>query len=65
MIPIAGAVDVLSASSNDNKVVWYKSDGAATPTFTANLISSSASGACCVHAVDVDSDGDVDVLAGT
>ena len=37
----------------------------AQPTFTENAISTSADGAWSVHAVDVDGDGDMDVLSAS
>ncbi|MDX1943680.1 MAG: FG-GAP-like repeat-containing protein, partial [Saprospiraceae bacterium] len=58
-----GDVDVLSASANDDKIVWYENDG--SETFTAHTITTSADEARSVYAVDVDGDGDVDVLSAS
>ena len=58
----SGNVDVLSALYNDDTVAWYESDGAAPPSFTKRVIASDADYARSVFAVDVDGDGDVDVL---
>ena len=30
-----GDMDVLSASTTDDKIAWYENDGAADPSFTA------------------------------
>ena len=58
-------MDVLSASSSDKTIAWYENDGAADPTFTASDITTSASGATGVFAVDLDDDGDMDVLSAS
>ncbi len=59
-----GDLDVLSASSGDNKIAWYKNlDGAGT-FGTQTIISLSVSRAFSVYATDLDSDGDQDVIAG-
>ncbi len=54
-------LDVLSASSNDNKILWYEnlSEG----NFgNAQIISDSAMGAKTVFAIDLDNDTDNDVV---
>jgi len=58
-----GDMDVLSASFNDNRIVWYENDG--SESFTAHTIATDASGAISVMTADVDSDGDVDVLSAS
>ena len=60
-----GDVDVLSASYHDDKIAWYENtDGLGT--FGPQLvISTAADGARRVRAVDVDGDGDVDVLSAS
>ena len=40
-----GDMDVLSASTTDDKIAWYENDGAADPSFTPRTISTSADGA--------------------
>jgi hypothetical protein len=60
-----GDIDVLSASMEDDKVVWYENDGAADPAFTASTITSSADRASSVYATDIDNDGDIDVLSAS
>ncbi|MCG7887446.1 MAG: Ig-like domain-containing protein, partial [Candidatus Thiodiazotropha taylori] len=52
---------MVSASQNDNKIAWYENDG--SQNFTAQTISTSASGAFAV--TDVDDDGDIDVLSAS
>lgn len=58
-----GDIDVLSASSRDNKIAWYENDG--YQEFTEHTISTSALGANSVFAIDVDGDGDIDVLSAS
>jgi uncharacterized protein (TIGR02145 family) len=60
-----GDLDILSASRNDNKVAWYENlDGKGTVS-TQNIVSTSGSGAYNIHPVDIDGDGDVDILAAS
>jgi len=59
-----GDMDVLSASWNDDKIAWYKNDGAGF--FTAQpSITETADGAYSVYAADLDGDGDMDVLSAS
>ncbi len=45
-----GDTDVLSASSYDDKIAWYESDGGSPPSFTDRVISTAAFGAIFVFA---------------
>ena len=57
-----GDVDVLSASSIDDRVAWYENLGGGV--FGPQVvISNAANGANSVFAADLDRDGDVDVLS--
>ena len=59
-----GDMDVLSASSNDNKVAWYENDG--NGNFGAQqVITTNADGARNIYAADLDGDGDLDVLSAS
>ncbi len=58
-----GDTDVLSTSHDDDKIVWYESDGGSPPAFTERVISTIADGALAVFATDLDGDGDIDVLS--
>jgi hypothetical protein len=60
-----GRFDVLSASENDDTIAWYKNGGGSPLVWTPYTITSSANGAYCVYAADVDSDGRVDVLSAS
>ena len=60
-----GDIDLLSASINDDKVAWYENmDGAGTYG-PEQVISTLAANAQSVFAVDVDGDGDTDVLSAS
>lgn len=56
-----GNMDLLSASQN-NTVSWYENDGA--ENFTGHVISFTANVASDVFAIDMDGDGDMDIVAG-
>ena len=58
-------MDVLVSDYENDTVTWYENDGGATPTFTAHVITSSADGAWSSYAIDVDNDGDMDVLSAS
>jgi hypothetical protein len=58
-----GDLDVLSASFNDDKIVWYENDG--NQNFTASTITTTANGARSIVAADVDGDGDMDILSAS
>ncbi len=60
-----GDVDVVSASSIDDKIAWYENNGAATPVFTLRTVSLSADGATSVYAIDMDGDGDIDLASAS
>lgn len=58
-------LDVLSASKEDNTIAWYENDGGFPPTFDRKVIDTEARGATSVYAVDLDKDGDIDVLSAS
>lgn len=60
-----GDLDLLSASRDDNRVMWYEHNGGTMPVFTPRLLSDQMRGAVSVHAADVDGDGDVDILSAS
>lgn len=60
-----GYTDILAASRNDMKIAWYENDGAAEPSFTPHAITTTANGAHCVFVIDLDGDGDLDVLSAS
>lgn len=62
-----GDLDILSASSTDNRISWYRSSGGSFPTFTKLTVGTGVDGATYVYTGDYDDDGDIDVvsIAGT
>ena len=63
-----GDVDALSASYEDDTVQWYEASYdmlKSKPSFIAHTITDSASSAYSVFAVDLEGDGDVDVLSAS
>ncbi len=60
-----GRTDVLSASYNDDTIAWYEAGEGTPPQYTQHVIASDADGVAAVFAVDIDGDGDTDVLAAS
>lgn len=57
-----GHMDVLSTTGGDDRVNWYRSNGASVPSFTKTVIQYGMGYATYVVADDLDGDGDVDVV---
>ncbi len=60
-----GDVDVLSASTIDDKIAWYENADGKGTFGPQRLISAIADMASSVYAADVDGDGDMDVLSAS
>ncbi|MEE3214643.1 MAG: FG-GAP-like repeat-containing protein, partial [Pseudomonadota bacterium] len=60
-----GDLDIVSASDVDDTIAWYQNDGASDPSWTAADIATSADGAYDVHVVDLDGDGDLDIVSAS
>ena len=59
-----GDIDVLSGSNkSDYKIAWFENEGNIPPTFTEQIITSTADVPLFTFPTDVDDDGDTDVLA--
>jgi hypothetical protein len=58
-------MDVLSSSWADWKIAWYENTDGAGNFGEQQIITSSAKGANCVYAADLDGDGDMDVLSAS
>ncbi|MCK5643817.1 MAG: VCBS repeat-containing protein, partial [Gammaproteobacteria bacterium] len=55
-------IDVLAAAINSNEIAWWENIGGTPIQWTKHMLSSSFNGATGIHAVDMDVDGDIDVL---
>jgi len=60
-----GAPDVLVASDLDSKIAWYENEDAAGTLGPQRVVSLTMFGANFVRGVDIDDDGDVDLLASS
>jgi hypothetical protein len=60
-----GDIDVVTCSRLDDTVAWYESDGGSPPAFTEHVITTTADNARAVFAIDMDCDGDVDILSAS
>jgi hypothetical protein len=58
-------IDVLSASTYDDKIEWYENNGSSPPGWTSHTITTSADAAYSVYAIDLDIDSDIDVLSAS
>ena len=56
-------IDVFGAATNANTVRWWENDGNSPIQWSTNSILSSYTGAWSVFGVDLDEDGDIDILA--
>ena len=59
-----GDIDVISASSADNKIAWYENNGLGSFS-SEKVITTGAIKAESVHVADLDCDGDMDVLSAS
>lgn len=60
-----GDLDAISASANDDKIAWYENTDGQGNFGTAQNITTNAIGAYSVYAIDLDGDGDFDVLSAS
>ena len=60
-----GDIDVLSASTNDDKIAWYENTDGLGTFGPEQVISTGANNARSVYAADVDGDGNLDVLSAS
>lgn len=57
-----GDLDILVVSSDDNTAALFENRGGRPATFVRKVITNAAYGARSIHAVDIDRDGDIDVV---
>ena len=60
-----GDIDVLSASSGDDKIAWYENTDGAGGFGPQQVITTEADSARSVYAADLDGDGDIDVMSAS
>ena len=60
-----GDVDALSASAGDNKIAWYDNVDGKGMFGDQTVITTDAAGAQSVFAIDIDGDGDMDVISAS
>ncbi len=60
-----GDLDIITASEQDDSVRWHENSGGASAWVTGSAITTLADGAVSVFGVDVDGDGDMDVLSAS
>ena len=60
-----GDIDVLSASSSDDKIAWYENTDGLGTFSSEQIITTDAMSANSVFASDLDGDGDMDVLSAS
>jgi len=58
-----GDLDIIAAADLGNEVVWFENGGGANPTFLQRALPGVVFGAISVDAKDIDTDGDIDIVA--
>ncbi|MCR5860679.1 VCBS repeat-containing protein [Flavobacterium sp. J372] len=60
-----GYIDIVVSSGTDKKITWYKNNNGQGFTGNQNIVTSSLNGACNATLVDIDNDGDLDIMANS
>ncbi len=60
-----GDMDVLTATYDDDKISWYENTDGLGTFSTEKIITNTADGASGVFGIDMDNDGDIDVLSAS
>lgn len=58
-----GDKDIIAAIEYSDQIVWYENGGGFTPTWTPHLVSPFTDAAHGIFGSDLDSDGNLDILA--
>ena len=60
-----GDLDIIAADEGGDAIHWLENNGAANPSFTVNSLASSVDGPWHIFPIDLDQDGDMDVVAAS
>lgn len=60
-----GKMDIITASSGTDKIIWFENTGTTPPVFIPHTVTTQADWPFAVFAVDLDRDGDMDVLSAS
>lgn len=60
-----GKLDLVVTEGDSGNVSWYRNDGQVNPTFTKDTLATGETGASDLFAIDIDHDGDIDILVAS
>jgi hypothetical protein len=60
-----GDVDIVSVDTGNDRVLWFENDGARPPSWTQRVLTTTTDDPWAVYPVDLDRDGDMDVLTAS
>lgn len=60
-----GDLDIVASDWSPGAVLWYENDGATPPSFTTHVVIDNVSQTPGVFAIDLDADGDTDILSAS
>jgi len=61
-LDLDGDIDIVGAAYFEREISWWSNDGGTPVTWTKQVIVSNFNGACIGLPVDIDADGDVDII---
>jgi len=61
-LDLDGDIDIVGAAYFEREISWWSNDGGTPVTWTKQVIASNFNGACIGLPVDIDGDGDVDII---